>query len=123
MGQAQYKDDADVHSKGGSPFSDRRPRLVRRCDSTTATVLLADGMVMPSPTSEHIDSVWAKRTIKTVPEVSLRHIRREGGSTLGYAHEGRLPLEQPWPTVAAVTHRCGSTTATALFVDGMVRPS
>ena len=72
----------DMHTKGDSALSDRRPPwrwLSRRCDSTTATVLFADGMVRPSWASERIDALWAKRTTNTILEVYLRQTRREGG--------------------------------------------
>ena len=74
----------DMHTKGDSALSDRRPPwrwLSRRCDSTTATVLLANGVVRPSRASEYINAVWAKRSIKTIL-VSLRQTKRERDSTL-----------------------------------------
>ena len=67
MGQACYKDDIDVHAKVDSPLSDRGPSWrwsPGRCDSTTAAVLLADGMVRPSQASEHMDAVWGQAYYK-----------------------------------------------------------
>ena len=75
-----------MHTKGESPLSDRGPswqQSPRRCDSTTATVLLADGgVVRPSQASEHVDALWAKRAVNTILELYLRQTRREGGSAL-----------------------------------------
>ena len=63
MGQAYNKDGicakqveraaplSDMHTKSDFPLSDRGPpwpRLPRGCDSTTATVMLVDGMIRPS---------------------------------------------------------------------------
>ena len=116
-----------MHTKGDFPLSHRGPpwpRSPRRCDSTTATVLLADGMVRPSRASKHIDVVWAKRTAKMILEVLLRHTRQEDTPTLWYASEGRLPLKRPRPTAEPqLPSRRDSATVTVPFADGMVRPS
>ena len=80
-----------MHAKGDPPMSDRGPscqRSPRRCDSTTATVLLTDGVVRPSRASEHMDALWSKRTIKTILEASFRQTGRQDGSALVYAYEG-----------------------------------
>ena len=58
-----------MHTEGDSPLIDRGPpwrRLPRRCGFTTATVLFADGMVRQSRASEHIEVLWAKRTLKAI---------------------------------------------------------
>ena len=50
----------DMHTKGDPPLTDRRPpwrRSPRSCDSTTVTVLLANGKVQPSRASERIKAV------------------------------------------------------------------
>lgn len=59
-------------SDRGSPCE----RSPLRCDDTTASVLLADGMVEPSRSCENINELWAKRTAKANLVVSLRQTRR-----------------------------------------------
>ena len=72
----------------------------RRCDSTTATVLLADGVVRSSRASEHMDALWAKRTLwshnggMTAATVARGRSR---GSRPSYAYQrGEPPSRLVW---------------------------
>ena len=61
---------SDTHTKGDSPLSDRGPswqRSPRRCNSTTVTVLLADGVVQPSRASKQIDVPTSVSEIRRHP--------------------------------------------------------
>ena len=63
-----------MHAKGDFPLNDRGPPwpwLLHGCDSKTATVLLADGVLRSSRASERVDALWAKRTAKMILDVSF----------------------------------------------------
>ena len=115
-----------MHAEGDTSLSARRPPWQRspcRCDSTTATVLLAEGMVRPSRASKHIDAVLAKRTIKTILQASCAKQGERVTPPYDMHAKGDSPLSDRGPPWRRLPRHFDYTTATVLFADGKVRPS